>query len=147
MYPVPTECPVCHDDLHVSQLVCRTCGAEIRGQFAMDRLSQLIPEQRAFVEIFLLCEGKLNCVQDELGISYPTVRNRLDEIIRALKRKRVAAPPAPPMPAVPPAPPMPAMPPVPPKPAVDAAHHQEILERLARHEISLEEALQLLEEN
>lgn len=140
MYPVPTECPVCHDDLHVSQMVCRTCGAEIRGQFEMDRLSQLIPEQRYFVEVFLLCEGKLNCVQDELGISYPTVRNRLDEIIRALKRERVAAPPIPPMPAAPP------VPPIPPAPAVNAAQHQEILDRLASQEISLEEALQLLEE-
>ena len=139
MYPVPTECPVCHDDLHVSQLACSTCGAEIRGQFEMDRLSQLIPEQRYFVEVFLLCEGKLNCVQDELGISYPTVRNRLDEIIRALKRERVSiAPPTPPIPVAPPAPPAPAM---------DAAQHQEILDRLARQEISLEEALQLLEEN
>jgi len=121
-------------------MVCRTCGAEIRGQFEMDRLSQLIPEQRYFVEVFLLCEGKLNCVQDELGISYPTVRNRLDEIIRALKRERVAAPPVPPMPAAPP------VPPIPPAPAVNAAQHQEILDRLASQEISLEEALQLLEE-
>lgn len=141
MYPVPTECPVCHDDLHVSQLVCRTCGAEIRGQFAMDRLSQLIPEQRHFVEIFLLCEGKLNCVQDELGISYPTVRNRLDEIIRALKRERTAAPQPTPMPQV-----APQVAPAPAASTKDAAQHQEILDRLARQEISLEEALQLLEE-
>lgn len=142
MYPVPTECPVCHDDLHVSQLICRTCGAEIRGHFEMDRLSQLIPEQRYFVEVFLLCEGKLNCVQDELGISYPTVRNRLDEIIRALKRERVAvAPPTPSVPAAPPAQP------APPASAEDVAQRQEILDRLASQEISLEEALQLLEEN
>jgi hypothetical protein len=136
-------------------MVCRTCGAEIRGQFAMDRLSQLIPEQRHFVEVFLLCEGKLNCVQDELGISYPTVRNRLDEIIRALKRERVAAPQPAPAPQVAPIPqvmPMPSIPqiaPVPPMPtasAMDAAQHQEILDRLARQEINLEEALQLLEE-
>ncbi|HOT91309.1 MAG TPA: DUF2089 domain-containing protein [Anaerolineae bacterium] len=136
MYPVPTECPVCHDDLHVSQLVCRTCGAEIRGHFEMDRLSQLIPEQRYFVEVFLLCEGKLNCVQDELGISYPTVRSRLDEIIRALKRERVA--PAAAVPATPATPPTTSL--------IDTARHQEILDRLARKEISLEEALQLLEE-
>ena len=138
MYPVPTECPVCHDDLHVSQLACRTCGAEIRGQFVMDRLSQLIPEQRHFVEIFLLCEGKLNCVQDELGISYPTVRNRLDEIIRALKRERTVEPP------IPAAPPVPAAAPA---SAEDMAQRQELLDRLARQEISLEEALQLLEES
>lgn len=144
MYPVPTECPVCHDDLHVSQLVCRTCGAEIRGHFEMDRLSQLIPEQRYFVEVFLLCEGKLNCVQDELGISYPTVRNRLDEIIRALKRERVAAPQ--PAPQVAPIPQVTPAPSVAPTPAVDTAQRQEILDRLASQEISLEEALQLLEE-
>jgi len=137
MYPVPTECPVCHDDLHVSQLACRTCGAEIRGHFEMDRLSQLIPEQRYFVEVFLLCEGKLNCVQDELGISYPTVRNRLDEIIRALKRERTVESPVPDVPPVQQ---------VLPVHAVDTAQHQEILDRLASQEISLEEALQLLEE-
>jgi hypothetical protein len=137
MYPVPTECPVCHDDLLVSQLVCHTCGAEIRGNFEMDRLSQLIPDQRYFVEIFLLCEGKLNCVQDELGISYPTVRNRLDEIIRALKRERTAESPVPDVPPVQPAPPA---------SAEDMAQRQEILDRLASQEISLEEALQLLEE-
>jgi hypothetical protein len=137
MYPVPTECPVCHDDLHVSQLVCHTCGAEIRGHFEMDRLSQLIPEQRYFVEIFLLCEGKLNCVQDELGISYPTVRSRLDEIIRALKRERTAESP---VPSIPPVEPVPSV------SAEDMAQRQEILDRLASQEISLEEALQLLEE-
>jgi len=137
MYPVPTECPVCHDDLHVSQLVCHTCGAEIRGHFEMDRLSQLIPEQRYFVEVFLLCEGKLNCVQDELGISYPTVRNRLDEIIRALKRERTAELLVPDVPPVQP---------VTPVHAANTAQHQEILDRLARQEINLDEALQLLEE-
>lgn len=133
MYPVPSECPVCHDNLYVNQLVCRNCGTEIRGRFEMDRLSLLIPEQRYFVEVFLLCEGKLNCVQEELGISYPTVRSRLDEIIRALKRERVAAPPVSPAP------------PVPPAPVVDTAQHQEILDRLARQEISAEEALRFFE--
>ena len=81
MNTIPSECPVCHDDLIVTRLVCRSCGTQIRGQFEMDRLSLLLPEQRYFVEVFLTCEGKLNCVQDELGISYPTVRSRLDEII------------------------------------------------------------------
>ena len=125
MYILPTECPVCHDDLFVTQLVCRNCGTEIRGRFEMDRLSQLIPEQRSFVEVFILCEGKLNCVQEELGISYPTVRSRLDEIIRMLKRA-TAAPPAP-------------------EPE-NEPQRQEVLDRLARKEITAEEALQLLEE-
>ena len=133
MYTVPTECPVCHDDLYVTQLVCRNCGTEIRGHFELDHLSQLIPEQRSFVEVFILCEGKLNCVQEELGISYPTVRSRLDEIIRTLKHAATLAAPMP-MPM-----PMPA-----PEP-VSSPERQEILDRLAAKEISAEEAMQLLE--
>ena len=129
MYTVPTECPVCHDDLYVTQLVCRNCGTEIRGHFELDHLSQLIPEQRSFIEVFILCEGKLNCVQEELGISYPTVRSRLDEIIRTLKRAATLAMPMP-MPV--------------PEP-VSSPERQEILDRLAAKEISAEEAMQLLE--
>ena len=129
MYTVPTECPVCHDDLYVTQLVCRNCGTEIRGHFELDHLSQLIPEQRSFIEVFILCEGKLNCVQEELGISYPTVRSRLDEIIRTLKRAATLAAPMP-MPE--------------PEP-VSSPERQEILDRLAAKEISAEEAMQLLE--
>ena len=131
MYTVPTECPVCHDDLHVTQLGCRNCGTEIRGHFELDHLSQLIPEQRSFVEVFILCEGKLNCVQEELGISYPTVRSRLDEIISTLKHAASLAMPVPmPMPA--------------PEP-ISSPERQEILDRLAAREISAEEAMQLLE--
>lgn len=125
---IPSECPVCHDDLVVTRLVCRSCGTQIRGHFDMDRLSLLLPEQRHFVRVFLRCEGKLNCVQDELGISYPTVRSRLDEIIASLGN--------------------------PVDIAVDinnsleeevALSRQEILDRLANNELTAEEALTLLE--
>ena len=127
MHPVPAECPVCHSDLLVTALVCPHCDTEIRNRFEMDPLSRLIPAQRHFIEVFILCEGKLNCVQEELGISYPTVRSRLDEIIRALNRK-TEAPPAPsPPPASPP-----------------TVNHQEVLAQLARQEITAEEALTLL---
>ncbi|MBE9471791.1 MAG: DUF2089 domain-containing protein, partial [Chloroflexi bacterium] len=84
MYPVPTDCPVCHDDLLVTRLVCRNCGTALEGRFAMGRLSQLTPEQLHFVEVFIRCEGKINRVQEELGLSYPTVRSRLEDVIRAL---------------------------------------------------------------
>lgn len=84
MYPLPTTCPVCHDDLLVTRLVCRNCGTALEGRFALERLFQLPPEQLHFVEVFLRCEGKINRVQEELGLSYPTVRSRLDEVIHAL---------------------------------------------------------------
>lgn len=131
MYPVPSECPVCHDDLLVTELACRHCGSKIQGRFERDRISLLIPAQRHFVEVFILCEGKLNCVQEELGISYPTVRSRLDEIINALGR-RVENPAPAPQPEEAPE-------------SVSEPERQEILDRLARKEISADEAFELLE--
>ncbi len=55
MYPVPTECPVCRDNLLVTRLACRNCGTEMEGRFTMGRLFQLTPEQLHFVEIFVRC--------------------------------------------------------------------------------------------
>lgn len=121
MYTVPTECPVCHDSLLVTRLVCRNCGTALEGRFTMGRLSQLTPEQLHFAELFLRCEGKLNRVQEELGLSYPTVRSRLDEVIGGLGYEVSVGR------------------------ETDDDHRQEVLERLARKEISSEEALQLLQ--
>ncbi|HHS97611.1 MAG TPA: DUF2089 domain-containing protein [Chloroflexi bacterium] len=122
MYPVPTECPVCHDDLLVTRLVCRNCGTALEGRFTMGRLAQLTPDQLHFVEVFLRCEGKITRVQEELGLSYPTVRSRLEEVIRALGYE------------------------VGKDRADEEEHRREILERLARREITSEEALRLLRE-
>lgn len=120
MYPVPTQCPVCNDELLVTRLSCRNCGTSLEGRFTMSRLFQLTPEQLHFVELFLRCEGKLNRVQEELGLSYPTVRSRLEEVIRALgyevREERV-----------------------------EADQRQKVLEQLARREITSEEALRLLQ--
>jgi hypothetical protein len=121
MYPVPTECPVCHDDLLVTRLACRNCGTALEGRFTMGRLLQLTPEQLHFVETFLRSEGKLNRVQEELGLSYPTVRSRLVDVIRALGYEVGG------------------------ERESDDQRRQEILERLARREISSEEAFRLLE--
>jgi hypothetical protein len=121
MYPIPTECPVCHDDLLVTQLVCRNCGTGLEGRFTMGRLLQLTPEQLHFVEVFLRCEGKLNRVQEELGISYPTVRSRLVEVIRALGYE------------------------VGEEREADDERRQEVLAQLARQEVSAEEAFRMLQ--
>ncbi len=120
-YPVPTECPVCHDDLLVTRLACRNCDTGLEGRFAMGRLFQLSTEQLHFIEVFIRCEGKINRVQDDLGISYPTVRSRLDEVIRALGYK------------------------VKEKKAVGDDHRQDVLAQLARKEISSEEAFRILQ--
>ena len=84
MYPVIGKCPVCGDALSVSRLHCRACDTSVDGQFSLGRFYRLSPEQLAFVETFIRCEGKLNRVQEELAMSYPTARARLIGVIRAL---------------------------------------------------------------
>jgi hypothetical protein len=84
MYPLVGQCPICHDDLIVTRLHCRTCDTTLEGHFELGRLSQLAPEQLGFIETFIRCEGKITRVEQELGISYPTVRSRLHDVIRAL---------------------------------------------------------------
>lgn len=84
MYALLGKCPVCGGDWTVTRLHCRNCDSSLEGQFSPGRLYQLSPEQLSFVETFLRCEGKLNKLQEELGLSYPTVRSRLNGVIRAL---------------------------------------------------------------
>jgi hypothetical protein len=84
MNSVIGQCPICHGTLHVTQLHCRECDTTIGGHFTLGRLYQLSPEQLEFVEIFMRCEGKINRVEQEIGLSYPAVRARLNDVIRAL---------------------------------------------------------------
>jgi hypothetical protein len=85
---------VCGDKLAVTRLNCPNCDTSIEGRFQSSRLEQLGPEHRAFVELFVRCEGKLNWVAQELKLSYPTVRARLDEVIRAMGYEVKEMPPA-----------------------------------------------------
>jgi hypothetical protein len=84
MHPVLGTCPVCGDALTITRLHCRTCDTTIEGRFFTGRLSQLNPDQLQFVETFLQCEGKIKAVEEKLGISYPTVRSRLRDVITAM---------------------------------------------------------------
>ena len=68
----------------VTRLHCRSCETTIDGQFAIGAFDRLSPEQLTFAEVFIRCEGKLNRVEKELNLSYPTLRTRLGEIIRAM---------------------------------------------------------------
>jgi hypothetical protein len=84
MNPVIGRCPICYESLTVTRLHCRNCDTSLEGHFTLGRLYQLTPEQLQFVEIFIRCEGKINRVEQEIGMSYPAVRARLSEVIRAL---------------------------------------------------------------
>jgi hypothetical protein len=84
MNPVIGQCPICQEPLHVTKLHCRNCDTTVEGHFALGRLFNLSPQQLQFVEIFVRCEGKINRVEQEIGLSYPAVRARLTEVIRTL---------------------------------------------------------------
>ena len=122
MYPVIGTCPICGENLTVTRLYCRACDSTVEGHFALGRFYQLSPEQMAFVETFIRCEGKLTRVQEELGMSYPTVRSRLTEVIRALGYEVFES-----------------------KPEISPQERHQILEKLATGEISSEEAVSLLQ--
>jgi hypothetical protein len=94
MPEVLTRCPVCGGEMRVLRLRCSSCDSELAGNFSLGKLLQLAPEQIRFVEVFVKNEGKIKDVETELGISYPTVRARLREVIRALGYEPGEEPPA-----------------------------------------------------
>ena len=84
MNQMPGRCPVCSSALTVTRLQCGTCGTGIDGAFGLGRLQALAPEQVQFVETFIKNRGKIKDVEADLGISYPTVVSRLNEVVRAM---------------------------------------------------------------
>ncbi|MBT3188164.1 MAG: DUF2089 domain-containing protein [Anaerolineae bacterium] len=84
MNPTLTQCPVCKDELVVTRLHCSSCNTTIDGRFFSGPFSNLSHKQMEFVEVFVRCEGKITRVETELSLSYPTIRNRLHEVIRAM---------------------------------------------------------------
>jgi hypothetical protein len=119
MFPVVGKCPVCGETMTVTRLHCRTCDSALEGQFSLGRFYRLSPQQLAFIETFIRCEGKLTRVQEELNISYPTARARLTEVIRALGYEVDEE-------------------------SIAPAERKSILEKLAAGELSSEQAVELL---
>jgi hypothetical protein len=70
--------------MEVVRLHCPSCDTTIEGHFASGHFANLTPEQMEFIFTFVRCEGKINRMEQEIGLSYPTIRNRLHEVIRAL---------------------------------------------------------------
>jgi len=78
------RCPACGSDLEVTRLQCFNCDTGIEGRFETCRFCLLSREQKDFIETFIRVRGNIKEVERELGISYPTVRSRLDQVMRAL---------------------------------------------------------------
>lgn len=77
--------PVSGGELYVSELANDESGIAIRGRFDIPRWAKLTEEQEQFLETFLRCRGMINSVEKELGISYPTVKSRLESLLAALE--------------------------------------------------------------
>lgn len=86
-YKVISKCPVCSSKLFISKLKCSKCSTVIENDFEMSKFEYLSSEQLKFVEVFLKNRGNIKDVEKELGISYPTVRAKLDEVITSLGYK------------------------------------------------------------
>jgi hypothetical protein len=126
-HDVISTCPVCSSELSVTRLHCGSCGTTLEGDFSVGRFGRLSREQTVVLESFLRSRGNLREMERELGISYPTVRSRVEALVRALGFGPRADAEA-------------EEPPTADSHADRASARQAVLERLARHEISAEDA-------
>jgi len=83
-HDVISTCPVCASELAVTRLHCGSCGTTLEGDFSVGRFGRLNREQLTLLESFLRSRGNLRDMERELGISYPTVRSRVEALVRAL---------------------------------------------------------------
>ena len=115
------NCPYCNGLLKITEVSCPSCDISIAGKLFTSRLARLPLEQQRFLEKFILASGSLKAMSDELGMSYPTARARLSDVIRALGYEvREEAEP------------------------VSVEERKTILEQLASGDITSEAAVQLL---
>lgn len=116
------KCPVCDENLRITRLKCPHCRTEINGNFQLDKFLRLNKEQLQFVEVFIKSRGNIKEVEREMGISYPTVRNKLDDVIESLGYNADESPDD-----------------------VTSEKRKEILDSLEKGEIDSQEAVKLLQ--
>lgn len=126
MAELPPLCPLCQGELIITRFECQSCETTFEGRFRPPAFANLSPQQWQFVKTFIRCEGKIKSMEAEIGLSYPTIRNRLHEIIRALGYEPYGAEEN--------------------QLARTPAQRQQVLQALEKGEIGVQEALRLLEE-
>jgi hypothetical protein len=82
---VSNECPYCGLAMAVTQMACGGCHVTVTADFPMSRIAGLPIEHQRFIEMFLLAGGNLKEIAEQVGVSYPTIRSRLDKVIEALR--------------------------------------------------------------
>ncbi len=83
---VPNLCPACSGSLEIVKLSCLSCGTSVEGHFSLEWVGALSREQLAFVRVFIASRGKIKDVEQALGLSYPTVVARLDEVVAVVQQ-------------------------------------------------------------
>lgn len=83
-YKAPGKCPVCNEKLHITKLACPRCATTIEGAYEPSAFNRLDEDEMNFLQVFIACRGNIKDVEKVLGISYPTVRSKLDNIIALL---------------------------------------------------------------
>ena len=82
------DCPVCKSELQLSRLKCNGCGVVLEGSFQLPRLARLKPELRSLAEQMILCGGNLKDLATAKGVSYPTLRRMVDELMTILQNMK-----------------------------------------------------------
>jgi hypothetical protein len=91
MKELPSHCPSCAEKLSVKRLRCSACETEVEGLYPLPPLAGLSKDDQAFVSDFIKASGSLKEMANIMRVSYPTVRNRLDDIIANLKQNELEA--------------------------------------------------------
>lgn len=84
MKKIISRCPVCSSEMTVARLKCESCDTVIENSFRLSKFDYLSDDELYFTETFIRCRGNIKEVEKELGISYPTVRSKLDAVIKKL---------------------------------------------------------------
>jgi hypothetical protein len=85
---LPVTCPSCAGKLAVKRLHCEKCQTEVEGLYPLPTLASLSHDDQEFILEFIKASGSLKEMASLLKVSYPTVRNRLDELIFRIKPDR-----------------------------------------------------------
>ena len=117
-------CPACGGSIVITEIRCANCHLKMQGEFTPGLFSSLSSDQLTFVRAFLRVRGNLSEMEKVLGVSYPTIRNKLDEINQVLDRAEAAPQPS----------------------AESDSPRTAILNKLAAGEINAAEALEQLKE-
>ncbi|HTG36141.1 MAG TPA: DUF2089 family protein [Thermoanaerobaculia bacterium] len=84
--PITNHCPYCERAMQVTRMTCPSCEVSVEADFPAPRLARLPVEHQRFIEMFVLASGNLKAIAEQAGVSYPTVRSRLDKIIDSLRQ-------------------------------------------------------------